>query len=320
MSKEFFYTDSTSLSISDQEFENARFKSLLNDLKYFLVGRNNELLSFDKLKQGFDLYRQQNLGIQTVKLEDIVGSIDRYQDFDRFFLPKKAHLQRRWAKIHNLLIKDVILPPVKLYKVGKIYFVFDGNHRVSVSKKMGVKYIDAEVIEFVTNAQITPDTDPRSILIMIEREKFFNLTKLKNSRPDVIKMRITEPGQYDFLLNQIRKLMVQLNEDKKSDQKMLSFEEVSIIWYDSIYVPSIETIKSYGILEKFPSRTKTDLYIWINEHKRYLSLKYGRDVGLKFAARDFLQRYSKSPFRRFKLKLINLRYKLFKNMKKTFKE
>jgi hypothetical protein len=320
MGKEFFFTDSTSSSISDQEFENARFKSLLNDLKYFLVGRNNELLSFDKLKQGFELYRQQNLGIQTVKLEDIVGSIDRYKDFDRFFLPKKAHLQRRWAKIHNLLIKDIILPPVKLYKVGKIYFVFDGNHRVSVSKKMGVKYIDAEVTEFATNAQITPDTDPRSILIMIEREKFFNLTRLKNSRPAVVKMRITEPGQYDFLLNQIRKLMVQLNEDKKSDEKLLSFEEVSIIWYDSIYVPSIETIKSYGILEKFPARTKTDLYIWINEHKRYLSLKYGRDVILKFAARDFLQRYSKSPFRRFKLKLINFRYKLFKNMKKSFKE
>ena len=320
MSKEFFYSDSISSSISDQEFENARFKSLLNDLKYFLVGRNNELMSFDKLKQGFDLYRQQSLGIQTVKLEDIVGSIDRYKDFDSFFLPKKAHLQRRWAKIHNLLIKDVILPPVKLYKVGNIYFVFDGNHRVSVSKKMGVKYIDAEVIEFATNIQITPDTDPRSILIMIEREKFFNLTGLKNSRPDIIKIRITEPGQYDFLLNQIRKFMVQLNEDKKSDQKLFLFKEVSIIWYDSIYMPSIETIKSYGILEKFPARTKTDLYIWINDHKRYLSLKYGRDVVLKFAAGDFLQRYSKNPLRRFKLKLVNFRYKLFKNMKKNFKK
>jgi len=318
MSKEFFYTDSVPSSISDQEFENARFKSLLNDLKYFLVGKNNELLSFDKLKQGFDLYRQQNLGIQTVKLEDIVGSIDRYQDFDRFFLPKKAHLQRRWAKIHNLLIKDVILPPVKLYKVGKIYFVFDGNHRVSVSRKIGVKYIDAEVIEFATYSEITSDTDPRSILIMIEREKFVKLTGLKNSRPDIIKIRITEPGQYDFLLNQIRKLMVQLNEDKKSDEKLLSFEQVSIIWYDSIYIPSIETIKSYGILEKFPARTKTDLYIWINEHKKYLSLKYGRDVVLKFAAKDFLQRYSRSPFRRFKLKLINTRYKLFKSRAKSF--
>ncbi|MBM3700828.1 MAG: hypothetical protein FJW68_07980 [Actinobacteria bacterium] len=320
MNKEDFYTDSGISSISGQEFENARFKSLLNDLKYFLVGRNNELLSFDKLKQGFELYRQQNLGIQTVNLEDIVGSIDRYQDFDRYFLPKKAHLQRRWAKIHNLLIKDVILPPVKLYKVGKIYFVLDGNHRVSVSKKMGVKYIDAEVIEFATNAQITPDTDPRSILIMIERQKFLKLTKLEKSRPSIIKIRITEPGQYDFLLNQIRKLMVQLNEDKKSDEKLLSFEEASIIWHDSIYVPSIETIKSYGILEKFPARTKTDLYIWINEHKRYLSLKYGRDVVLKFAARDFLHRYSKSPLRRFKLKLINFRYKLFKNLKKIFKK
>lgn len=299
----------TDYNISNQAFENARFVSLLKNLRHFLIGRNNELLSFEQIKKGFGLYKQKYLGIQTVPVEDIVGSFDRYMDFDKYFLPKKNHLQRRWARIHNLIVRDVILPPVKLYKVSKIYFVVDGNHRVSVSKKMGIKFIDAEVVEFLTDATITHDMDPKDIFIQIEREKFLNVTGLKHSHPD-IKIRITAAGQYDFLLGQINKLMVQLNENKKDKEKLITFQEASIIWYDNIYLPAIEIIKSYGILEKFPDRTKTDLYIWINEHKRFLSLKYGREVVIKFAASDFILRYKKNLFRRIKLKLTNLKYKI----------
>lgn len=297
--------------ISNQAFENARFVSLLKNLKYFLIGRNNELLSFEQIKKGFGLYKQVHLGIQTVPIEKIVGSFDRYKDFDKYFLPKKNNLQRRWAHIHNLLLRDVILPPVLLYKVSEIYFVVDGNHRVSVSKKMGVKFIDADVVEFFTDAVITSDMDPKDIFLQIEREKFLNLTRLKKNKPD-INIRITSPGQYDFLLGQINKLMVQLNENKKNKEKLTTFEEASLIWYDNIYLPAIEVIKSYGILEKFPDRTKTDLYVWLNEHKRYLSLKYGRDVVIKFAANDIVLRYNKNIFRKIKIKLINLKYKFIK--------
>lgn len=301
------------MDVSSQAFENARFISLLKNLKYLLIGRNNELLSFEKIKKGFGLYKQASLGVQVVPVEDIVGSFDRYRDFDKFFLPKKNHLQYRWAHIHNLLVRDVILPPVKLYKVSEIYFVVDGNHRVSVSKKIGVRFIDAEVIEFITDANITREMDPKDIFIQIEREKFLNITGLKLNRPD-IKTRITSPGQYDVLLGQINKLMVQLNENRKDGEKLISFKEASLIWYDDIYLPAIEVIKNYGILEKFPNRTKTDLYIWINEHKRYLSLKYGREIVIKFAANDFILRYRKNPFRRIKLKLINFKYKIMKSI------
>jgi len=293
---------------SNYEFENARFKSLLISLRYFLIGRNNELLSFEKIKKDFELYNQKNLGIQTVKLKDIVGSLDRYKDFDSYFLPKKMHLQKRWANIHNLLVKDVILPPVKLYKVGELYFVFDGNHRVSVSKRMGKEYIDAEVIEFITDVKITSDMDPNQLFILAEREKFLNITGLKHERPDN-KMRITAPGKYDFLLEQINKLMVQMNEDKKADEKLVTFKEAALFWYDNIYLPAIEIIKRYGILDRFPKRTKTDLYIWINEHKRYLSLKYGREVVTKFAAQDIIKRYNRNPINRLKFRLTNFRYK-----------
>lgn len=306
----------TSYNISNEQFESARFKSLLNNLKYFLVGKNNELLSFEKIRKEFRLYKQRYLGFRTVKVDNIVGSLDRYRDFDRYFLPKKVHLQQRWARIHNLIASDVILPPVRLYKVGEMYFVLDGNHRVSVSKETGVKYIDAEVTEFITDLPLKLNMDPNKIFILAERKNFFDITGLEESRRD-IRVKITAPGQYDFLLGQINKLMVQLNENKKIEEEIINFKQASLIWYDNIYLPAIEIIKSYGLLEKFPDRTETDLYIWINEHKRYLSLKYGRDVVIKFAAKDFLFRYSANPFRRFKLKLINLKYRVIELFKKS---
>jgi hypothetical protein len=297
------------------EFSSARFRSLLNNLKFFLIGRDNELLSFDKIRKELELKNQRYLGIQTVSIDNIVGSFDRYRDFDKFFLPRKPHLQRRWANIHNAIARDIILPPVQLYKIGEIYFVLDGNHRISVSKKMGIKYVDADVTEFTTNLTITPDMDPKDIFILAEREKFLKITNLSKNKPD-LKIRITIPGQYDFLLRQIHKLMVQLNENKKVDEKLLTFEEASQIWYEKIYLPAIEIIKNYGILDNFPNRTKTDLYVWINEHKRYLSLKYGREVVIKFAAKDFSMRYSEKFWIRLKLKLTYLKYRLINKFKK----
>jgi len=77
------------------QFESARFKSLLNNLRFFARERHNELLSFDEVNKGLHLHNQHYLGMRAVKVEEIVGSIDRYKDFDRYFLPKKAHLEHR---------------------------------------------------------------------------------------------------------------------------------------------------------------------------------------------------------------------------------
>jgi hypothetical protein len=128
-------------------------------------------------------------------------------------------------------------------------------------------------------------------------------------------MRITVPGAYDILLRQIGKFMDQHNKCEKDPKEHMDFKQAALCWYDNIYLPAIEIIKHYGILEKFPNRTKTDLYIWINEHKRYLSLKYGKDVIIKFAAKDIALRYNKNPLRKFRLKLIALRYGIGKRLR-----
>ncbi|MBN2072944.1 MAG: transcriptional regulator [Actinobacteria bacterium] len=276
-----------------EQFESARFRSLLNNLKFAISGRENQLLSFDEIKKELELHNQRYLGVKPVRVKDIVGSIDRYKDFDHYFLPKRAHLEHRWAYIYSAYANNINLPAIKLYKVGEIYFVLDGNHRVSVAKRMGVKYIDAEVIEFKTPVPITREMDPKDMILLAEREKFLKITGLKESRPD-IRIRLTIPGKYDFLLDQINKYKYRLDEKSSgNDGEKISFKEAALYWYDNVYLPSFETIKKYGIVENFPNRTKSDLYVWIIAHKYHLREKYQcKNIGLEDAAYDFSTRYS----------------------------
>jgi len=288
------------------QFESARFRSLLNNIRLSLRDENNQLLSFEEINRKLELHNQRYLGIRQVKLKNIVGSIDRYRDFDRYFLPKKAHLEYRWSNIYNAYKKDMPLPAVKLYKVGDIYFVLDGNHRVSVARRMGMVYIDAEVIEFRTRIPITREMDPKDMFILYEREKFMDLTGLSEKRPD-IKIRLTTPGKYDFLLNQITNHMYYLN---SKNNKEYSYKDAALDWYDNIYLPAIKVIDKYGIIENFPNRTKSDLYVWINEHKYHLREKFGDNIGLSDAAFDFSKRFSEGFLPGLKLFFSNILKKI----------
>jgi hypothetical protein len=79
-----------------------------------------------------------------------VGSVNRYRDFDRDFNPLRKEDRDRWARVAEAYLEGATLPPVDLIKIGEVYVVLDGNHRVSVARHFGVKYIDAVVTEYVT--------------------------------------------------------------------------------------------------------------------------------------------------------------------------
>src|SRR5687768_5358900 len=152
--------------IAQQDFERARRKAFFGDIFSTLRGRPNWLLSFQEVQNAMPIEAQHYRGMQQVPVSQIVGSVDRYHDFNRRFLPTQTRTRPRWESIDVANLTDVILPPVQLYKVGEIYFVKDGNHRVSVAKEKGAEFVDAEVIECVTPLNLKSDTDPRDLLQM----------------------------------------------------------------------------------------------------------------------------------------------------------
>lgn len=130
-----------------QDFERARRRAFWRDLLSRLTRKDNNLLSFEQIRQGQLVTRRHYRGLQTVPLAKIVGSEGRYRDFDQAFFPRQSQTKERWLSINQAHYQEVSLPPVELYKVGRVYFVRDGNHRVSVARAHEQEFIDAYVIE-----------------------------------------------------------------------------------------------------------------------------------------------------------------------------
>jgi hypothetical protein len=131
-----------------RDFERAAHKAFWRDLVSRLSGKSNHLLSFEQASQGLPLSRPRNQGLQVVAIDKIVGSVGRYKEFDRAFFPRYAYTKERWVSIDKACYRQISLPPVKLIKVGEVYIVRDGNHRISVARARGQEFIDAYVTEF----------------------------------------------------------------------------------------------------------------------------------------------------------------------------
>ena len=136
----------------DKDFVRARHRALAGRVAAFLRGEGNrrELLSFEEVRRASRANGGLRVGRRDVDVSRIVGSVGRYRQFDRDFMPRKASLQGKWKRVDRAFVKGEELPPVSLYKIGDSYFVDDGNHRVSVARYQGVEMIDAEVVELLT--------------------------------------------------------------------------------------------------------------------------------------------------------------------------
>ena len=97
-----------------------------------LRGKSNELFSYDDVAKKLKLQARSDRGIHEIPIEAIVGSVGRYTDFTRTFLPRRANDQERWARVKAIMLDPTGtgMDPIEVYKVGEVYFVLDGNHRV----------------------------------------------------------------------------------------------------------------------------------------------------------------------------------------------
>lgn len=248
------------------DFSAARLKAFFRSVLAFLLNQPNQLLSYDdvreKLRVGGPIYR----GLRTVPVKNIVGSVNRYRDFDRAFLPTQTFTADRWIQINRAFYLDVSLPPVLLYKVGDVYFVVDGNHRVSVAREKGQEYMEAEVRECAVRVPLTPDMSPDDLEELGVKVDFLERTMLDKFRADA-NIELTILGGYDRLLEHIAVHRYYMGLDFKRD---ITDEEAVTHWYDQVYLPLVEAIRKTGVMDKFPKRTETDLYLWAIDHQHYL--------------------------------------------------
>ena len=178
------------------------------------------------------------------------------------------------------------LPPIDVYKVGEVYFVLDGNHRVSVARQEGFTHIQAHVIEVKTDIPLTPDIRPDDLIIKAEYAEFLEQTNFNLLRPGV-DLSLTVPGQYEKLKEHIEVHRYFMGLDLQRD---VSYPEAVTHWYDTVYLSIIEPLRERGLLRWFPGRTETDLYLWVSTHRAALEKELGWSVRPEAAVADLAAR------------------------------
>jgi hypothetical protein len=131
--------------LAHDDFEHAMRKGRQRRLMKRLTKKSTRLQSFAAIRNQF--HGMRTLGLQTINMRCITGSVGRESDFDAEFNPRAPHVRHRWVEIDIAYYTDVHLPPVELYKVGDHYYVIDGHHRISVLRRHGQRFIDAYVTE-----------------------------------------------------------------------------------------------------------------------------------------------------------------------------
>lgn len=236
--------------------------------------RSNELLSYEAVSRQLKITGRSSSGVQDIPLDAIVGSVGRYNDFTRNFLPKRSAGRERWARVRASAEEMAGWPPIQAYQVGDAYFVLDGNHRVSVARDLGVKTIQADVTEIRTRVPLAPTDTPDDIIAKAEYADFLEETRLDELLPDA-NLRLTIANGYPQLLEHV---VVHRHYMGLEAQREIPFGEAVVHWYETIYLPIVEMIRASGLLRRFPDRSEADLYLWIARNQTDLAQELGLEI------------------------------------------
>jgi nucleotide-binding universal stress UspA family protein len=275
------------------DFREARRRAAMEQIMARLTGRTAELLSYDEVRAKLKAGSSKQVGLRDIPLDAIVGSVGRYTDFTRSFLPRQDSDRGRWARVQMAITDLTGVPPIEVYQIGDVYFVRDGNHRVSVARQFDAPTIQAYVTEVRTRVPLTPDVQPDDLILKAEYVDFLERTRLDEARPQA-DLSVTVPGQYDKLLEHIAVHRYFMGLDQERD---ISYQEAVVHWYDKFYIPVVRVIRERGVLCEFPERTETDLYLWVLEHRGALEEALGWEPDTAAAAADMAAQSSPRPRR-----------------------
>jgi nucleotide-binding universal stress UspA family protein len=253
-----------------RDFQYARRQAAIHHLLAQLTGKSDELLAYNEVRQQLRGTETIDRGVQEIPLEAIVGSVGRYKDFTREFLPKKDSIQERWVRVKTAFLNVVGMKPISVYQIGECYFVRDGNHRVSVTRQLGTTTISAHVTEVKTKVPLALGDDIDKVQCKASYVEFLEKTKLDESRPEA-NLLMTFCDQYPVFLSQI---------ESYRQKHSASGPDPAAQWYDKVYLPVVKIIRRQGTLHHFPERTEADLYLLFVEHQSELRQALGWQIDM----------------------------------------
>jgi len=140
---------------AENDFLRARRRQFRAALARRLRGRSTDsgrLVPLDEIASPLGWRGQRQLGLQTIRLDTIAGTAGARRDFDRCFRPTSSRVRPRWERLALAARRGEAIPPIEVYRLGRLHFVNDGHHRVSIAAATGQQQIDAYVTQVLTTA------------------------------------------------------------------------------------------------------------------------------------------------------------------------
>jgi hypothetical protein len=213
----------------------------------------NMILPFNEVIEAVGMEGERNLGLQTITLDTVVGSVDSLRDFDRRFRPTSARVRERWERMALAQRRGVSMPPIDVYRVGSLHFVRDGHHRVSIAIATGQTMIDAYVTEVRTTLSATGISRRSDLLMKSYQRVFYARVPLPPAARENIEL--TDPWSYAVLGEAVEAWGARY---MQHEGRYCDREQIAAKWYADEYLPVVEMISEADLLG---SGTPTEAYM-----------------------------------------------------------
>jgi hypothetical protein len=226
----------------------------------------NLILPFDEVVAALGMRGERRLGLQTIPLDSIVGTVDSTRDFDRRFRPTSARVRERWERLALAQRRGEPIPPIDVYRIGDLHFVQDGHHRVSIAMASGATTIEAYVTEVQT--QIPPTgIRARHDLLVKSYERIFR-TRVPLPADDLANITVTDPWSYAELGEAVEAWGFRY---MQHEGRFVDRREVARRWYDEEYVPVVRMLRTAHLIG---SRTEAEAYMQVAAERYRLILTH----------------------------------------------
>ena len=213
----------------------------------------NVIMPFDEVVAALGFRSERRLGLQTIQLNTVVGTVDSTRDFDRRFRPTTGRVRERWERLALAQRRGEPIPPIDVYRVGDMHFVIDGHHRVSIAMATGAKTIEAYVTEVLTQLSPTGIRGRRDLLVKNYERLFRERVPLPPAA--LAKITVTDPWSYAELGETVEAWGFRYMQDKG---RFLNRAEIARQWYNEEYMPVVRMMRAADLIG---SRTEAEAYM-----------------------------------------------------------
>jgi hypothetical protein len=255
---------------AQHDFLRARRQATLARLVARLRGEPNDvgvILPYEEVVAALGFVSERSAGAKVVALEAIVGTVDRGREFDRSFRPTSGRVRSRWEHIAAAMRRGDSMPPVDLVRIGEIYFVRDGHHRVSVARALGRSDIDAYVTDVVTGVGAERAITLADLPIKSHERVFFERVPLPDhARAEIL---LSDPWDYGELAEAVEAWGFRSVQDRR---EAITRRDAAYMWLENEYRPVVEMLREADLIG---DQTETEAYMRVSA-ERYRLLRTHR--------------------------------------------